>query len=216
MKPPYKLIAALLFIMLILSLIITCNSSDELKMSSNQLYELRQTFSSQRKADSSMIYSQRLNIQKSKLAIDSLISNQHPIEIIKIQTKTITKTEFKIADPIKIDTNNFIKLPLEFNHKERWLTLNGSLDTNGILGIDYIITFSTFTYGIVDTVRKGMINRILNKRDLVVRMHVDNPNLKLLNMGHAYMDRPKPWYQRTLTKVGIGAFLGGLIIFYVK
>jgi hypothetical protein len=173
-------------------------------------------YTAQHLKDSSIIYSQKVNINNGKIKVDSLISNYSPKEIVKIVTKTIIKVKFKLADPIKIDSSDYIKLPIEFNHKEKWVSIKGSIDTLAELNIDSIITFSTYTYGLVDTLRGGLLNKLIGKKDQVVRLHIDNPNIKLLNMGHAYTRTQARWYQSTAFKMGVGAILGGLIIFNVK
>lgn len=216
MKKLYEPVLSIIFIIVVLSLIKSCRDVQELKMAETSQNDLIYKYKLQHLKDSSIIYSQKVNINNGKLKVDSLISNYNPKEIVKIVTKTIIKVKFKIADPIKIDSANYIKLPIEFNHKEKWVSIKGSIDTLASLNIDSITTFSTYTYGVVDTLRAGLINKILNKKDLVVRLHIDNPNIKLINMGHAYMREQSPWYQSTAFKMGIGAILGGLIIFNVK
>jgi len=61
-----------------------------------------------------------------------------------------------------------------------------------------------FTYAVGDTIRKGLFKR----RDKVIRMRIDNPNMQITGMNNIYIKQEKKWYQTTAFKVGVGALIG--------
>jgi hypothetical protein len=44
--------------------------------------------------------------------------------------------------------------------------------------------------------------------DPVVRIKVDNPNVKITSMSNFVVRKPPKWYQTTGFKIGIGALIG--------
>lgn len=184
----------------------------------SQDQELTQ-FKSSRRSDSSIIYTQGLvikikdeKLKKSQLELFALqvLKLKEPREVIRFKTKYVLKTEIQIAETEKIDSVNYLRVPVEFQKSERWFSLNGKINSSGTLLIDSLVTNGQFTYSVGDTVRKGLINRLFNKTDQVVRLHIDNPNLKLEGMSNIYIRDRRKWYQTTGFKVAIGVLLGFL------
>jgi hypothetical protein len=56
--------------------------------------------------------------------------------------------------------------------------------------------------------RTGIINRLFKKKDTVVRIRVDNPNVAITGMENIYIKQDKKWHQTTAFKVGVGAIIG--------
>jgi hypothetical protein len=88
----------------------------------------------------------------------------------------------------------------------------GEINTKGYLQIDSLVSFANFSYAVGDTMRSGLINRILGKSDRVVRLHIDNPNIELSGMQNIYVRQQKKWYETTLFQFGAGFIVGATFI----
>jgi len=129
---------------------------------------------------------------------------ENPVEVVKFKTRTVIKTEFKVADTVIIDRVPHIRLPLKFYKAEKFWVIGGQLTTKGNLQIDSLIMNADFTYAVGDTIRKGLFKR----KDKVIRMRIDNPNMQITGMNNIYIKQDKKWYQTTAFKVGVGALIG--------
>jgi hypothetical protein len=123
---------------------------------------------------------------------------------VKFKTRTVIKTEFKVGDTVIIDRVPHLRLPLNFYKAEKFWVIGGQLTTKGSLQIDSLIMNADFTYAVGDTTRKGFFKR----RDKVIRMRIDNPNMQITGMNNIYIKQEKKWYQTTVFKVGVGALIG--------
>jgi hypothetical protein len=133
---------------------------------------------------------------------------RNPKEVIQFKTRYIIKTEIPIAETEKIDSVNYLRVPVSFSKGERWFSINGQILSNGTLLIDSLIAPAQFTYSVGDTLRNGFINRLFKKSDQVVRLHIDNPNIQLQGMTNIYIKDRKKWFETTAFKIGFGALLG--------
>jgi hypothetical protein len=202
---------------LILMLFRSCDlSSEYLTELKKQDSEIK-SFKISRLLDSSLIYSQVQNIkikdselQKNEQEIFALrvMKIKKPKEIVQFKTQYIIKTEIPIAETEQIDSVNYLRVPVSFSKGERWFSINGQILSNGTLLIDSLIAPAQFTYSVGDTLRNGFINRLFNKSDQVVRLHIDNPNIQLQGMSNIYIKDRKKWFETTGFKIAFGAFLG--------
>ena len=142
-------------------------------------------------------------IQAAEIAALELELN-NPVEVVKFKTRTVIKTEFKVGDTVIIDRVPHLRLPLKFYKAEKFWVIGGELTNKGSLQIDSLIMNADFTYAVGDTIRKGLFKR----RDKVIRMRIDNPNMQITGMNNIYIKQDKKWYQTTAFKVGIGALIG--------
>jgi hypothetical protein len=128
--------------------------------------------------------------------------------VVKIQYKTKVETKIQLAEPITIDSSKYIKLPIQFSDYNDWWSIDGKIDSTGCLVIDSIVSSGTLTYSVGDTLRDGLINRLLRKSDSVVRLHIDNPTMSISNLSNIYVKKEPKWYQSTAFKIGVGVLLG--------
>jgi len=129
-------------------------------------------------------------------------------EVVKIETRTIIKTQIKLGDTVMIDKQPYIQLPKPFLKKTEWYTIGGMINRLGWLQIDSLVIPAKFTYAVGDTMRTGLINRIFRKSDQVVRMRVDNPNVQVVGLENIYIKQDKKWHQTTAFKMGVGVLIG--------
>ena len=129
-------------------------------------------------------------------------------EVVKIETRTVIKTQIKLGDTVMIEGKPFIQLPKPFLKNTEWYTIGGMINRLGWLQIDSIVIPAKFTYAIGDTMRTGFVNKILRKSDTVVRMRVDNPNVAITGMSNIYIKQEKKWHQTTAFKLGVGVLIG--------
>jgi hypothetical protein len=129
-------------------------------------------------------------------------------EVVRIETRTIIKTQIKLGDTVIIDKQPYIQLPKPFLKKTEWYTIGGMINRLGWLQIDSLVIPAKFTYAVGDTMRTGFVNRIFRKSDQVVRMRVDNPNVQVVGLENIYIKQDKKWHQTTAFKMGVGAIIG--------
>lgn len=196
---------------MLLIFIHTCGMNGQLTIDYRKMRDEVKNYKVQHLADSSKLISQAINYQSE---IDSrdiaikLLSIRNPKEIVKIQYETLIKTKIQLAEPIIFDSTSYIKLPVEFSDYQEWYSIDGKIDTLGVLVIDSIVSNGTLTYSVGDTLRDGLFNRLLRKSDSVVRLHIDNPTMSISNLSNIYVKKEVKWYQSTAFKIGVGVLLG--------
>jgi len=129
-------------------------------------------------------------------------------EVVRIETRTIIKTQIKVGDTVMVNGLPLIRTGKPFLKTDKWYTIGGFINRLGWLQIDSLVIPAKFTYAVGDTMRTGLINRLLKKKDTVVRMRVDNPNVTITGMSNIYIKQDKKWHQTTAFKVGVGAIIG--------
>jgi hypothetical protein len=137
-------------------------------------------------------------------------------EVVKIETRTIIKTQIKLGDTVMIDKKPYIQLPKPFLKTTEWYTIGGMINRLGWLQIDSLVIPAKFTYAVGDTMRTGFVNRMLKKKDTVVRLRVDNPNVQVVGLENIYIKQDKKWHQTTAFKVGVGVLIGVTAVSAVK
>ena len=198
-------------VVMLLIFIHTCGSNGQLTIDYRNMKQQVESYKVQHLEDSSKLISQAVNYQSE---IDSrdmaikLLAIRNPKEIVKIQYKTKVETKIQLAKPITIDSSKYIKLPVEFSDYSEWYSIDGKIDSLGTLLIDSIVSSGTLTYSVGDTLRDGLINRLLRKTDSVVRLHIDNPTMSISNLSNIYVKKEPKWYQSTAFKIGVGVLLG--------
>jgi hypothetical protein len=137
---------------------------------------------------------------------------KNALEVVKIETRTIIKTQIKLGDTVMIESKPYIQLPKPFLKQTEWYTIGGMINRLGWLQIDSLVIPAKFTYAVGDTMRTGFVNRILKKKDTVVRLRVDNPNVSITGMENIYIKQDKKWHQTTAFKVGVGVLIGAAAV----
>jgi hypothetical protein len=141
---------------------------------------------------------------------------KNAIEVVKIETRTIIKTQIKLGDTVMIQSKPYIQLPKPFLKTTEWYTIGGMINRLGWLQIDSLVIPAKFTYAVGDTMRTGFVNRLLKKKDTVVRLRVDNPNVQVVGLENIYIKQDKKWHQTTAFKVGVGVLIGVAVVKAVK
>jgi hypothetical protein len=137
-------------------------------------------------------------------------------EVVRIETRTVIKTQIKLGDTVMIDKKPYIQLPKPFLKTTEWYTIGGMINRLGWLQIDSLVIPAKFTYAVGDTMRTGLINRLLKKKDTVVRLRVDNPNVQVVGLENIYIKQDKKWHQTTAFKVGVGVLIGVAVVSAAK
>jgi hypothetical protein len=202
-----------IFLLIILS-VKSCVTIADLNSDYNSTTKSLNEFKVKHNQDSSKIYSMQVQFaaklqdaEKKSLALE-LMKLKDPKEIVKIVYKTTLSTEIPLEKPTLIDTSLYIKLPQHFRKLDKWVFVNGQITTKGVIQIDSLNSFGTFTYAVGDTLRKGFFNRLTRKKDHVVRIHIDNPYMYVTNFDNIYIREEKRWYQTTGFKMLLGAAIG--------
>ena len=202
----YELIILAAFIAILLVLI-KCNSDNVIDdyTLKHTMYEDSIVIASQRK----IIAQNNSDAAKQAQQIAELeVKVKNASEVVKIETRTIIKTQIKLGDTVMIQGKPYIQLPKPFLKTTEWYTLGGMINRLGWLQIDSLVIPAKFTYAVGDTMRTGFVNRLLKKKDTVVRMRVDNPNVAIVGLENIYIKEDKKWHQTTAFKVGVGVLLG--------
>ena len=160
-----------------------------------------------RLADSSTIASFRVAMAESEAEIDrlrylaSIAEVKRPVAAVRASIGAVIYDTVYIDAPVLFDSVPHLKLPAMVHKRTKWYTFAGNLTENGYLSIDTFAVNAELTWAIGDTVRAGFFNRLLRKRDKVVRLHIDNPFIEATQL-EAVIKQPK---QRRA-----GFFFGGL------
>ena len=202
----YELIILAAFIAILLVLI-KCNSDNVIDdyTLKHTMYEDSIVIASQRK----IIAEANSDAARQAQQIAELeVKVKNASEVVKIETRTIIKTQIKLGDTVMIQDKPYIQLPKPFLKATEWYTIGGMINRLGWLQIDSLVIPAKFTYAVGDTMRTGFVNRLLKKKDTVVRMRVDNPNVQVVGLENIYIKEEKKWHQTTAFKVGVGVLLG--------
>ena len=156
--------------------------------------------------DSLTIYTQAQQITELKDLTEKLRIDK-PKAAVEVVTRTVYKTKIELGEPIYIhDTVPALVLPREFQKFERWFSITGKINRLGYLQIDSLSIPATISVGIGDTLRGVFPFR---KRESVVRVAIDNPNMVAEGLRSYVIEQPrKKWYETTAAKVGFGALIG--------
>ena len=202
----YELIILGAFIAILLVLI-KCNSDNVIDdyTLKHTMYEDSIVIASQRK----IIAEKNSDAARQAQQIAELeVKVKNASEVVKIETRTVIKTQIKLGDTVMIQGKPYIQLPKPFLKTTEWYTIGGMINRLGWLQIDSLVIPAKFTYAVGDTMRTGFVNRLLKKKDTVVRMRVDNPNVAITGMSNIYIKEDKKWHQTTAFKVGVGVLIG--------
>jgi hypothetical protein len=206
----YELIILGVFVAILLVLI-KCNSDnvvDDYTLK-HTMYEDSIVIASQRK----IIAEKNSDAARQAQQIAELeVKVKNASEVVKIETRTVIKTQIKLGDTVMIDKQPYIQLPKPFLKATEWYTIGGMINRLGWLQIDSLVIPAKFTYAVGDTMRTGFVNRLLKKKDTVVRMRVDNPNVAITGMSNIYIKEDKKWHQTTVFKVGVGVLIGVAVV----
>ena len=206
MESAYKIISFATIIVLFFLLLKSCgeNVTNDYRLK-HTIYEDSIVIASQRK----IIAQSGSDAAKQAQQIAELeVKVKNAVEVVKIETRTIIKTQIKLGDTVMIQGKPYIQLPKPFLKTTEWYTIGGMINRLGWLQIDSLVIPAKFTYAVGDTMRTGFVNRLLKKKDTVVRMRVDNPNVEVVGLENIYIKQEKKWHQTTAFKVGVGMLLG--------
>ena len=159
MESSYKIISIATIIVLVLFLIKTCgeNAANDYRLK-HTIYEDSILIASQRK----VIAQSGSDAAKQAQQIAELeVKVKNASEVVKIETRTIIKTQIKLGDTVMIDKKSYIQLPKPFLKQTEWYTIGGMINRLGWLQIDSIVIPAKFTYAVGDTMRTGIFNRLL-------------------------------------------------------
>jgi hypothetical protein len=193
-------------IVLVFLLLKSCgeNVSNDYRLK-HTIYEDSVVIASQKK----IIAQSGSNVAKQAQQIAELeVKVKNASEVVKIETRTVIKTQIKLGDTVMVNNYPMIRTGKPFLKETEWYTIGGMINRLGWLQIDSLVIPAKFTYAVGDTMRTGFVNRLLKKKDTVVRMRVDNPNVTITGMDNIYIKEDKKWHQTTAFKLGVGMLIG--------
>lgn len=217
---PSKIIMVIIIAILLMAMISTCQTNQILNDDISELSNANDEFTQRIYNDSVVIYSQRKTILSRNAAISKLKDDMEKLrlksieQIAKVETKTIIKTEVKLGDPVYIDSFPHLRLPREFTKRDKWFSIDGRINRLGLLQIDSIVSYGILTYAVGDSARDGFISKILGRRDKVVRLALDNPNMSVIGMSNIYIRDEKKWYEKRGFAFLFGTIFGGGLMLY--
>ena len=166
-----------------------------------------------RLADSSLLVSAQLQIDESEREIERLVylasktETKRPVAAVLASIGAVIHDTVYLDKPVLFDSVPHLKLPAPFQKHTRWYSFTGSVTETGYLLMDTISINAELTWTIGDTVRSGFFNRLLLKRDKVVRLHIDNPYIDVKGV-EAIVKQPK----RRVWPIFTGGALVGFMI----
>lgn len=215
---PSKILMAIIIVILMMALMSTCQTNLIMHDDISELTSANDEFTKRIYDDSVVVYSQKQAILSKDAAIKMLQAEADKLrlsnvqELVKAKTKTIVKTEIKLAEPVYIDSFPHLKLPKEFTKEDKWFTIDGKINRLGLLQIDSMVSYGTLTYAVGDSAREGFISKIIGRRDKVVRLSIDNPNMSITGMSNIYIRQERKWWESKGLAFLFGAIVGGGVI----
>lgn len=120
-----------------------------------------------------------------------------PEQIIKYDTIIETKS---------LDASLYMKIPITFSENDKWFKINGVIGKEGVSFRELsIISEPTITIGIEQ-------KNIFSKKIPKVIYTDANPYVDVTKMDNVVLKKQKKWWQRDITKIGIGILIGGALL----
>ena len=167
-----------------------------------------------RLADSSTIASFRVAMAESEREIDRLrylaskAEVKRPVAAVSASVRVVVHDTVFIDSPVLIDSIPHLTLPAPIQKHTRYYAFSGNLTEHGYLSIDTFAVNAELTWAIGDTVRAGFFNRLLRKRDKVVRMHIDNPLIEVKGLDAVIVPNKPKRFRYFLGGLGVGILAG--------
>lgn len=142
--------------------------------------------------DSSVIYTQDIMLLEEEVSRAVLKAQADSLEMEnirlyqRINARAVYRGTVNLGKPVVIDntkpcdtlpSGHYLSLPKSFAKSDRWSIMSGRIDTTGDLVIDSLVMPVKIQYAFGDTLKKGFFNRLFKRKDPVVRIRVDNPNV---------------------------------------
>lgn len=142
--------------------------------------------------DSSTIYTQDILLLEDEAIKASLKAQADSLQMEniklyqRINARAVYRGTVNLGTPVVIDntkpcdtipSGHYLLLPKVFAKSDRWSIMSGRVDTTGDLVIDSLVMPVKIQYAFGDTLKKGFFNRLFRRKDPVVRIRVDNPNV---------------------------------------
>ena len=219
---PIKILMAIIITILLMALISTCRTNSILNDDITELNTINGEFTQRIYDDSLVLYSQRKTILSKNTAIKRLQKDMEKLrlksieQLSKVETKTIIKTEVQLGEPVYIDSFPHLRLPREFSKRDKWFSIDGRINRLGLLQIDSIVSYGSLTYAVGDSAREGFISKIMGRRDKVVRLSIDNPNMYITGMSNIYIRQERKWWESKGFAFAFGAIFGGGLMLYAS
>lgn len=198
---PKDIVLIISIILLGLLLIDTCNKNYELNKEISYLndeiseYSLTNSrFSKTIYQDSIIIYNQKINLINQKKA-NEIINNKYASlkeannkninRLIDLKTNTNLKLDIDIKDSLLIEDSEYkLKLPKHFNKSNEYYFINGVINRLGYLQIDSLSIKTNIILFESDTIKSGLINKLLNNKSKVLRLKIDNPYVNISGLNN--------------------------------
>lgn len=194
----------------------TCNSLSDARNYAATVARENGRLTKKTLKDSSVIYSARVAIANLEddladaLAEKAQVSN--PVAAVRsVIRMTIRDTIYIGEVGVTDDSIPCLPVPAPIQKHTRWYSFEGMLTDGGYLSIDSLSIPAEFTWAIGDTVRAGFWNKVLRRKDKVVRAHVDNPHVEVEQLQAVVEERKGRG--RGLAIAGLAGFLAALLIF---
>lgn len=212
---------SVVILFLLISLLHTCNDARK----ALGIYDTTlKGVSQKRLSDGTTIYKMSQNIKSLEEAIRDRDIDIEKLKSLGIKNPTsVIKTDIEVNSTIKdIESDSevstvedssgakmhFLSLPANFNKEDRYLSFKSTVDTNGVMNVDYVRQLGQLTHTFGSEPRPGFFNRLLGKKDPVVILSIDNPDIQVKGLQNIVVKEEKKFYQTTLFMIGAGVLIG--------
>jgi hypothetical protein len=225
-----RILFAVIILILCLLWIDTCNTSKVLRGDLQKSGIEVQQFKKKILDDSSTILNQELLIFESEDQLKSVEKDLDKMKIentqlvFKLKSRSVFKTEAKLDKPVLEVTQenpcpsigSYLPLPAKFAQSDRFYLFRGEVTKQATLKVDSLVMFTDITYAIGDTLRDGLFNKILRKKDPTVSVLIDNPYVHVSGLSSFVIRDKKKWYQTTAAKIGAGVIIGAVAVTVIQ
>lgn len=174
--------------------------------------------------DSSVIYTQDIMLLEEEVsrAVLKAQADSLKMENIRLYQRLNVRSVYRgsvnlgkptvVTNDVPCDTlpsGHYLSLPKSFAKSDRWSILSGHIDTTGNLVIDSLVMPAKIQYAIGDTLKQGFFNRLFKRKDKVVRIRVDNPNI-IIDNGTVVISEDKK--RKGVIASHLAVFSGGILV----
>lgn len=215
-KLPVSNILIILQAVIILSFLGKCNvdkiSIEEQQLKIDQYLSGTQKFEKKiNKLNQELATQKVVLINKDKKLEKQLLINSE-LSKLKSQIKIVTETTYsdllvEYRDTIR---DTIVRFGTPFSFKDKWLTIDGSVEKQGIK-LDSLNIYNSYQIT-VGTKRES----IFKKPQTYVELFNENPYTKTNSLNNITVIENKKWYDKTIFKFGAGLIVGGVATYIIS
>ena len=176
--------------------------SIEIDKAGNKYYEQQQIIATQKQAiEAGLIEKQELKNKNIK-QLQSIIKLTESIKILSLKANYESPEIIYKYDTIKMDSQAFLRVPTQFNYRDEWIYISGSVRSTGVFHDSIKMNNS-------GTLMLGYKKSGFLKKSPVVTYESSNPYFEIKSMSNVVIEKDNKFWNYAMP---IGSFLIGFYL----